>query len=209
MYLRVTITAVAVNHHFFFTGGLLSAPVFRQDPGQASEPHPALMKRRRSQIEATQHSYPLADPNVEDCIMDQLSMASTPTVQRSTNNTFSKITAPDRGAPIAPPPATYVAVTDGNFKAHRHRHGDCLAHPSVSCGCEKVQPPTMGPNEAWQVMSMRFKAVHRVPDTCWNQLLALLDPLSTGADAPIALSFSDGRRALSLGGPPSQTRLQG
>ena len=135
---------------------------------------PSLIQRRRSQIEATQH-YPFADLNVEDCIMDQLSMASTPTVQRSTNS-FSKIrrersvsvivsgaattTAPDRGAPIAPPPAAYVAVTDANFKAHRHRHGDCLAHPS-GCSCEKVQRPIMGQDEAWQVMSMRFKAVHR------------------------------------------------
>ena len=131
-------------------------------------------------IEATKHHYSFADLNVEECVIDQLSLASTPTVQRSTN-TFTKIrrersvsvvvsgaatttttTAPDRGAPIAPPPAAYVAVTDANFKAHRHQHGDCLAHPS-GCDCEKVQRPTMGQDEAWQVMSMRFKAVHRDP----------------------------------------------
>ena len=137
---------------------------------------------------------------MEDCIVDQLTMASTPTVQRNSNTTSkfrrersvsgivsgatTPTTAPDRRASIGSLPAAYVAVTDANFKAHHHRHGSCLAHPS-GCDCEKVQRPTMGQNEAWQVMSMRFKAVHRDPDACWDQRLALLDPLSTGADAPI------------------------
>ncbi|KAJ1487607.1 hypothetical protein T484DRAFT_1888840 [Baffinella frigidus] len=52
-------------------------------------------------------------------------------------------------------------VTDANFKAHRHRDGQCLAHPSVrGCACEKVQQATLGQTEAWQVMALRFKVVH-------------------------------------------------
>jgi hypothetical protein len=68
-------------------------------------------------------------------------------------------TAPAHNAPIASPAAAYVVVTDANFQAHGHRHGECLAHP-WGCDCEKVQRPTMGQNAAWQVMATRYKAVH-------------------------------------------------
>ncbi|KAJ1484843.1 hypothetical protein T484DRAFT_1795662, partial [Baffinella frigidus] len=99
-------------------------------------------------------------------------------------------------APIASPAAAYTyddvsdddVVTDANFKVHRHRHGGCLAHPS-GCDCEKVQRPTMGQNEAWQVMSLRFKAVHA--PTAWHQPPALLTPISAGANAPLERRESD------------------
>ncbi|KAJ1468779.1 hypothetical protein T484DRAFT_1854192 [Baffinella frigidus] len=152
--------------------GAPSPSTFTSSPSTPAK-LPSLVQRRRSKPEATQHHYPFEDLNIStshDSIMAQLSLASTPTVQ-----------APAR-APIASPKA-YVVVTDANFKARPHRLGDCLAHP-FGCSCEKVQRPTMGQNEAWQVMSMRFKAVHDT-DVCWNQRHVLLNPLSTGANAPL------------------------
>ena len=128
--------------------------------------------------------------------MDQLSLASTPTVQRTTTTTTSKVrrshtsafvasaeptTAPTRDAPAASAPAW---VTVANFMAHHHSHGECLAHPSgQGCDCEMVQLPTLGQDAAWKVMAQRFKAVHD-KDTCWNQRRALPAPPSTSANEP-------------------------
>ena len=75
----------------------------------------------------------------------------------------------------------YFVVTDANFKAQHHRHGECLAHPR-GCDCERVQRPTMGQDEAWQVMALRFKAGHGPFAFLQRPLLA---PISTGANAPL------------------------
>jgi len=152
---------------------------------------PSRIQRRSSKTEAaTQHQFPFSDLDVEDGIMDQLSLAGTPTVQRNTTTTTSKVrrsrvsvivsgadttTAPTRGAPIASAPAW---VTGANFMAHRHSHGECLAHPSGrGCDCEMVQLPSMDQSAAWKVMAQRFKAVHVQH--------GLLAPPFTGANAPL------------------------
>ena len=104
-------------------------------------------------------------------------------------------TPPARDAPIYPPTAGYtyvfpedgddVIVTDANFKAQRHRYGECLAHP-LRCDCEKVQRPTMDQNEAWQVLALRFKAVRT-----YGTRSTPLAPLSTGTNAPFERISSD------------------
>ncbi|KAJ1484842.1 hypothetical protein T484DRAFT_1795661, partial [Baffinella frigidus] len=175
--------------------GAPSPSACTSSPKPAASPNPSSVKTptklrslqsRRSKTDATQHHFPFADQNEEDSIIDELSLAGTPTVQRNTN-----------------------VVTDANFKAHRHRRGGCLAHPS-GCDCEKVQRPTMGQNEAWQVMSLRFKAVH-TPTLCTPSAAAkpklerresdplprrvngatLLAPVSTGTNAPLKPRESD------------------
>ncbi|KAJ1482221.1 hypothetical protein T484DRAFT_1804722, partial [Baffinella frigidus] len=101
----------------------------------------------------------------------------------------------------ASPVSDYAVVTDANFKAHRHRRGECLAHP-LGCDCETVQLPTLHQNDAWQVMSLRYKsvydplAVHKRP--------ALLAPLSTGANAPRELEH----KALPRAAPRAETVLE-
>ena len=194
---------------------------------------PSLTQRRRHSTEATtQHQYPFSDLDAEDGIMDQLSLAGTPTATVQRNTTTSKlqrsrrvsfsdrtsiitapaqrvsfaehasiVTTPARGAPLASPPATFVAVTDANFKPHHPSHGECLAHPSGCCDCEIVQLPTMSQNAAWKVMAQRFKAVHDndfkvVHDNvaCWNQRHALLAPPSTSSAGANEHAASRGAR---------------
>ena len=146
--------------------------------------------------------YPLENLREVDCIIVEPAQATT-TPQRNTTTTSNirqeraKIVS---SAFTSTPPVrdafpTYVipdadddfVVTDANFKAQHHRHGECLAHPR-GCDCEKVQRPTMGQDEAWQVMALRFKAVHD-PLAFLQRLL--LAPISTGANAPLERRESD------------------
>ena len=197
--------------------GAPSLSTFTSSPEHARFPHlfcvqtpaklPSLVQRRRSQTEATKHNYPFADLNEEDCTISAISLACTPTAQRTTN-TVSEIrrarsnsvivssacstTSPSRGAPIVSPSAACtsmfsddsddVVVTDANFKARRHLQGECLAHP-WGCDCEKVQRPTMGQNAAWQVMATRFKSVYS--PAVGHQPPALGAPSPAGANAKL------------------------
>ncbi|KAJ1484835.1 hypothetical protein T484DRAFT_1795640 [Baffinella frigidus] len=89
---------------------------------------------------------------------------------------------------VFPDDADDVVVTDANFKAHHHRHGECLAHPS-GCECEKVQRPTLGHSEAWKLLARRFKAAHGRSCT----------PSSSGTNAenaPLERHRSDRREGL-------------
>jgi hypothetical protein len=87
--------------------------------------------------------------NEEDSIIAELTLDSTPILQRS--STTCTFVLSDDGDDIV--------VTDANFKARHHLFGDCLAHP-WGCDCEKFHRPTMGQNEALQLLALRFKAVH-------------------------------------------------
>ena len=63
-------------------------------------------------------------------------------------------------------PSTPVRVQRSDSPASRHQHGECIAHPAGrGCACEKVQLPTMDQKAAWQVMALRYKAVHS-PAVC-------------------------------------------
>ena len=138
---------------------------------------PSLIQSRSSKTEAaTQRHYPFSDLDMQDGIMDQLSLAGTPTVQRTTTtsskvrrsrvssaNHASIITVPARGTPIASPPADYVAVADTTFMA---------------------QLPTMGPNAALQIMAQLLMPAHD-NGACSNQRQALLAPASTSANASL------------------------
>ena len=109
---------------------------------------------------------------------------TSPSKQRSVRLSWPpRPSAPSPSAFASSPPArrssatqAILDVTDANFQARRHLHGECLAHP-WGCDCEKVQRPTLGHNEAWQLMAMRFKAALRRP--------ALLAPSASGANAPL------------------------
>ena len=95
-------------------------------------------------------------------------------------------------------------VTHYNFRAHSHRPGECLAHPSGrGCDCETVQMPTMDAAAAWQVLAKRFQVVHppavlqqgdsyseEEPEISLTRLHVCAPP-SAGANAPLDRQQSD------------------
>jgi hypothetical protein len=102
---------------------------------------------------------------------------------RSPSAPKAPTSCPSHFVPTWTLPEDTDVITNANFVACRHtRSNPCLAHSGiVPCDCEAVQRPTMGQNEAWTVMSRRFKAVH---DAWRNELPPLrvpCAPLSTGA----------------------------
>ena len=130
---------------------------------------------KRSKTEGSQQHYNFADLRTSSEIRPAWSDSVIILGTCTTN-------APAHNAPIAPLAAAYVVVTDANFQAQGHRHGECLAHP-WGCDCEKVQRPTMGQHAAWQVMATRYKAVHG-PAVC------AFSP-ATGANAPLERRASE------------------
>ena len=187
-----------------------SSPSAAGSPNQCSVKTPAklpsLSQRRRSTTKAAQHIYPFADSAEEDFVIAEFALACTPTAQRNTNtisefrrarsdpgNVSGAYTVPARAPPSAASNFVFTdddndAVTGANFKARRHLRNECLAHP-WGCDCEKVQLPTMGQNEAWQVMAIRYKAVQRYA-LCETQS-TLFAPISNGANTTLERKESD------------------
>lgn len=116
------------------------------------------------------------------------------TFGRDFANVFGLKKLPDRRTRTPIPCEQCTQVTGGTDKLHdyksphhhskapHHQHDGCLAHLS-GCKCERVKLPTMEANEAWYVMSQRFKAVHE--HTTWHQPHALPPPIYIGAKASL------------------------
>jgi len=162
---------------------------------------------KHGKTEAAQPIYPFDDLYEEDASFVENFLESpglhsntnTPAILRARSNSVtincSNSASRSPSAPKAPTscPSHFVPTwtlpedtdftTNANFVACRHTRSDpCLAHSGiVPCDCEAVQRPTMGQNEAWTVMSRRFKAVQEA----WRNELPPLRvpraPLSTGA----------------------------
>ena len=118
---------------------------------------------------------------------------SFPSKQRSVRSSWPpRTSAPSPSAFASTPPARRGSKTQAiltNFQARRHLRGECLAHP-WGCDCEKVQRPTFGHAEAWQLMALRFKAAHNL-DVGEVHRPALLVPSTSGAKAPLERQRSE------------------